>query len=334
MPANLTVKDGQELFAANINRGHPWHKLGKKVRADMDIELALELVGVRHETIEPRTMFYWEDGDYAEVEGRIGIYSNVFGMMSTAGPGYEIMGRREILELAFEIVGLGKGEAHIDTIGHIGDKGQVFFSYIRVPDLVIDPGGIADVIERGLFVATSYDGTLPNTIGYSNIRVVCSNTLTMALGNVRQGIRAKHTRNSEARIIQAAEGLGYVGAVEKEVIKRANVMLGVDGDQAIDRIGKALYPTDKSMGKQTYLRRVMARGDMRRLYEGEGNLSAEKVGHNGWAAYNAAVEYLDFERQVRGNGKDPEKIRATAAVLPSRWQDMKIQASKIVMEMA
>ena len=43
-----------------------------------------------------------------------------------------------LAELAYEIVGLSPDSAHIDTLGCIGDNAEVFFAYLRVPDLVID----------------------------------------------------------------------------------------------------------------------------------------------------------------------------------------------------
>lgn len=329
MPANITELEGQSTFAANVSRGHPWHRLGVEVSADMDIEGALEVVGVRHETVRPATMYTYEDGKYEEVEDRIAIRSNVFGNISTAGVGYEIMQRREIVELAYDMVGLAKGEAAIDTVGNLGPKGQVFFAYLRVPDLVIDSGGIGDVIERGLFVATSFDGTLPNTIGYSAIRVVCQNTLNVAFDNLGQALKFKHTRNSEERMFKAAEGLGYVGAVEREMVKRAEDMLRVDGDRAMRKVLDSLWPVDREIGDMAKERRQMDRGAVYALYEGEKNVGS--VGRNGWAAYNAATEFIDHNRSVRGI--DGKERRAVNAVLPGKWQDMKVKASKAVLEL-
>lgn len=338
MPDNLTTINDTVLFASNWDRGHPWHTLGHRARKDMGIEEGLELIGVADEVVEPRTL-YVAVGDkvipdgYEEVEGKLAVYSNVFGVMSVAGVSYEITQRREMLQVAYEIVGLDRDHAHIDTLGNIGKKGEVFFAYIQVPDLVIDPSGVADVIERGLFVGTSFDGTLPNVIGYSNIRVVCANTLAMALPGLKQAIKVKHTRNSEERMMLAAQALHYVGAVEKKMVKQAEEMLRVkDGDKALDRVLDHFYPIKEDLGEQSKNRRLMERGRVRSLYDGEGNRSVELVGRNGYAAYQAFTEYVDHERPIKARGRNEDRVRAQGAVMPGRITDQKIKASQLVLE--
>lgn len=342
----LTVLDDKVLFAANWDRGHPWRLLGTRCRKDMGIEEGLELIGVGREIVEPANLYTVDDSkvfdsqhgpavllyDLKEVEGKIGVKSNVFGVMSTASSSYEITQRREMLEVAFEIVGLDQDNAHIDTIGNAGDKGELFFAYIQVPDLVIDPSGVADVVERGLFVGTSFNGSLPNTIGYSNIRVACSNAIMVAMKGLQQAIKVKHTRNSEERIQTAAQALHYIGAVEKKVVKKAEEMLRVkDGDRALSNIIKHFYPVDdEGLGEQTKSRRLMERGKIRTLYDGDDNRNVELVGRNGYAAYQAFVEYVDHERGVKARGRNESKVRAQAAVLPGRIVDMKIKASELV----
>lgn len=337
MPADITEFEGMSLMAANVERGHPWHRLGQQVHKDMSIEVALELSG-SDDHVLPITLqgVNPEDGTPVVVESHIGIYSDRFGVMSVASPSYEITQRREIVELAYEITGLSDDSAHIDTMGNLGDKAQKFFAYIRVPDLVIDESGIADTIERGLFVATSFDGTLPNIMGYSNIRVVCSNTLSMAMKGAQQAIKVKHTRNAEDRMKVAAQALGYVGAVEKAVVKRAEDMLKVaDGDKALQVVLDNLWPIDdKDLPDSTKTRRLNERGDVRVIYEGKDNLNVDKVGRNGYAAYNAVVEYLDHARGVRGSNGDGNTIlmkRSEAAVLPGQIVDKKIRVSELVL---
>lgn len=336
MADNLTQVEGVTLMAANVERGHPWHRLGTQVHKDMTIDNALALSGSNDQVI-PVTLvgINPETGEAdLEVPEQVGIYSTKHGIMSTASPSYEIMQRREILELAYEIEGLSKDEdAHIDTIGNIGEKAEKFFAYIRVPDIVIDPNGIADTIEHGVFVATSFNGTLPNVIGGSDIRVVCDNTLTMALGRASNLIKVRHTVNAEERIKVAAQALGYAGAVEEALVAKAQKMLAVeDGDKALQFALDHLWPIDdKDLPNSTLTRRMNERGDVRILFEGADNLNVDKVGRNGWAAYNAIVEYLDHARPVRGgNGRTLVK-RSEAAVLPGQTVTKKQQVSDLIL---
>lgn len=335
MPANITEVEGVAMMAANVERGHPWHRLGTQVHKDMTMENALSLSG-SNDTVIPVTLVGVnpETGEPdLEVEDQVGIYSDKFGVISTASPSYEIMQRSEILELAYEIVGLSKGDAHIDTIGNIGEKAEKFFTYIRVPDLVIDPNGIADTIERGLFAGTSFNGTMPNVIGRSDIRVVCDNTLSMALKGASDLIKVRHTVNAEDRIKVAAQALNYIGAVEKAVTEKAMAMLAVkDGEKALTYAMDRIWPIDDpDLPDSTKTRRMNERGDVRILFEGKDNLNVDKVGKNGWAAYNAIVEYFDHARPIRGANGRMLLRRSEAAVLPGPTVSKKVQVSDLVL---
>jgi phage/plasmid-like protein (TIGR03299 family) len=347
MPDNITIVDGRHLLAANWDRGHPWHRLGKRVTVDMSIEEALEY-SMSDDWVYPVSLYDIEsvmvqegpDGrpfiyvdELEEAPDIVGIKSDVHKLMGHASPDYEIMQRRDILELAYDIVGLSKEDAHIDTIGNLGPRAEKFFVYIRVPDLVIDPNGIADTIERGLFVATSFNRTLPNIIGYSNIRVVCGNTLQMALDvGLQQAIRALHTKNAEERLRTAAAAIGYVGAVEQVVTQRAEEMLRMDGDKALITITDEFMPTPDDLGQTARTRRERQKGDLHILYDGPGNTNVAKVGRNGWAAYNAFAELTDHGRTVKGPRKSLD--RSEGNVLPGQVANKKIKASELVLSVA
>lgn len=343
MPDNLTTVGGRTMFVANVNRGHPWHKLGQQMRRDMSIDEAIQLCGADdHVTLEP---VYGVRNDpnttppspRAFPEDRwVFVRSNKYGNMHVASPKFKITQRRRIVELAYEFVGLNPEDAHVDTMGNLGDHAQQFFAYIRCPELVIDPNGIADIIERGLFTATSFNGTLKNIIGYSLIRVVCSNTLQMAMqAGLQQAIEVTHIGDSEGRMFDAARAAGFLGAVERSVVAHAEQMLRVDGTKALDAILDGFWPLTGQLTDKAKSRRMGSRGMVRTLYNGEGNISASRAGENGWAAYQAFVEYLDHERGgIKNTGSDPgaaQKVRAETAVMPGVIANQKIKASELVL---
>lgn len=329
MPADLTEKDGQTLFVANRSNGHPWHRLGHEVSKLLTLEEALELTQ-SDDHVMPVNLTANTPTGPQEVDDTIGMWSDKHGLIATGmSPGYVPKQRREIAELAYTITGLDKEGAYVDTMGNIGDYANQFFTYIKVPELVIDPNGIADTIERGIVGATSFDGSLKNLLFYSDIRVVCSNTLSLAMRMGLRMIAVKHTKNSEDKILQAAKALEYLGARELEITKKAEAMLKVDGDKAMDRILDNLWPIE-GVEDKAKTRRLAERGNVRFLYEGEGNLNVRLAGRNGWAAFNATVEYLDHFRPVKGN-KDKEKRRAASAVMPGTTVDTKMKVSELVL---
>lgn len=341
---NQTVIDGTVLMAGNVNRERPWIRLGTQVEHDMGVEEALRASGSDDhvypvslydlENVGPNDSVHESAAKVEAVEGVTGVKSDKYGIMGIHSNGYTITQRREILELAYDIAGLSHDEGFIDTIGNAGPKAEKFFAYIRYPDLVIDPNGIADSVERGLYVATSFDGSLPNLIGYSSTRIACLNQLHMILKGLTQKISVRHTRNAEERMQVAARALGYVGAVEENMRKHAENMLRVEGDDAIKALLDKFYPVDDDQGDLAKTRRLRERGDIRSLYEGNGNTNVDVVGHNGWAAYNAFVEYLDHAQGVKGvQGLKAMQRRAERAALPGVNTNKKVEASSLVLSL-
>lgn len=331
----MSVIDSTTMIAPV--RSHPYLTLGEDVYGKT-LEEALAISG-SNDNVEPRTLHYADDfnpeleeGIFREVESHIGIVSDQYGLLGVTGPGYEITQRREMLELAFEVAGLDpNGTTVVNSIGNLND-GKKFFAYLRADDLVIDPNGIADVIERGLVVGTSYDKTWPNFFGYSNIRVWCANQLTMHFrSNLAQRVAVKHTVNAEQRMRLAAQAQGYLGAIEEATRANAEKMLRVDGEKAMDKLMKELFPLDDDMSDSKKTRQARIRGDFRMMYEGEGNLSLDKAGANGWAAYNALTDLVDHASPVRkGN---PQYQRAYNAVVPGASLQLKAKAADLVMSM-
>lgn len=350
----ITEHDDQVLFAANVDRGHPYHRLGQQVHGDMGIDEALDLIGVGDEVVQHVTLYDMIDPGvdliddpaaiedkpptYEDVDGYYGVKSSVFGIMSVAKTRHQIMQRKEVLELAYEITGLDPDGRHVDTIGnldgYLAGRAGVFFAYIRVPDLVVDPHGVADTIERGLLVATSFDSTIAHTYGFTGIRIECSNSLNMALkrGNLTQEIKARHTGNAADRLREAARADGYIGMIDDAMKARCEDMLRVGGDKALKRLTDHFWPIDEATPKATVKRRRDAIANVKELYDGPNNLSVALLGRNGYAAYQAFVDYQDHVLPARGKTSDDVfNVRAQRVVMPGEVQRNKIKASEIVL---
>lgn len=340
-PTLVEQYDGTPLIGAGTSsRQRSYLRLGTQVDHDMGLEEALRLGG-SDDHVYPVSLFDLEGWDVTSdlpeaEEGITGIKSDKYGIMGYRSNSYTITQRRDILELAYDIAGLDPEGSHIDTIGNVGERAQKFFAYIKVPDLVVDPNGIADTIERGLYVATSFDGTWPNIIGYSDTRIACLNELRTIFKGLQQAIKVRHTRNAEERMKVAAQAQGYVGAVQAQMAQNAESMLRVkDGDKALGKLLDTFWPVPDDLSDMGKTRRMRERGDVRMLYEGQSNTNVDLVGRNGWAAYNAVVEYMDHFQGVKGVKGDKASIRrAERAFLPGTTVDSKVKASAVVLSMA
>jgi phage/plasmid-like protein (TIGR03299 family) len=332
MSHDLEIVNGEASFAYNGKRGNPWHMLGTDVEGDMPLHVMLEAAHADYDvSLQPVYVMTANgveavEGHYATVRTG-GAQPNDMALGIVKGR-YEVQQNSDLAAVAQEIVGLGHGDACWDTMGVIRD-GRVFFAYLRLPRLHVDPQGINDRIDQGLVVATSHDGTMANTIGFSSTRVVCQNTLSMSLGNMQQKITVKHTANAEDRIKAAAAGLSLYVKAQQALTKQAERMLRVPGSQALNAVLKAHYPSLETadVSKAAKTKRDNVRGSIVRLYQ-QGPNNRAITGDNGWGVYNAAVEYLDWEATVRGTTDRFERI-----VTSTSLEDTKKSIAKTVLDL-
>jgi len=330
----LTELEGHASFVFNEDRGWPWHRLGTPMAGFMTVRQALEAANCDDIVTLHRL---WHDADGNPVGPELyEVVSDYYGPMGVAGSGYKVMQCSEIMDIAQRIVGMSDDTAIVDTMGRLGEFGERFFCHVEFPELVIDPHGIADKIRRGLFVGTSFDGSMANTIGLSNIREVCANTVRLSLGQLKQAISVKHTGNAEERIDQAAVAVGYAAAAETAMVEKAEAMLRVDGGPAFAIACDTLWPMPEDLPKQHKTRRANIIEQVATLYL-DGETNSKLVGHNGWAVYGAITEWMDWQRPLKnldGETATLTRLDQTLLNVSHDVNDRKMQVADAILSLA
>ncbi len=297
MAHELAEEQGKVAFAFNANNGMPWHGLGTPMRGLQTLDEMLEKVGADFEVRKvPVAIFDPEKGEYVEVPERF-VTSRVrpdgtLQPFEVVKDRYHVVPNREIGEKALAIVGAGAGDLVVETMGCLRDF-RKFFTLIDMGTLVIDPAGVADEIKRYLLVSTSHDGSQAITFAQTDVRVVCANTERMAIDGARSVFTARHTPNLDSRMREAQKVLEistkWAEAFKAEAEALLSVPMTVERleHEVIDRMWK---PEDADTDRKKANRAEIV-GAIRALYAGPNNV--QRVGENGWAAYNAFTEYLD-----------------------------------------
>lgn len=324
---------GMASMAFNAQFGDPWHSLGTPIDGNMTIEQALAACRgdyiVTKQPLKAVAPTFLADGEIVEglevdVKGkiatmRINPITGLPQVLGILGSGYGVVQNQTVMEKAFAVVGAAEDSAHIDTAGVILD-GTRFFSYIRLDDLVIDPVGINDVIERGLAVYTSHDGTVAVTYAFTDVRAVCRNTITFGVNNAKRLFKAKHTRGVDGAMDEAQKVLGVSTAWADDFRDTANKLLAVKfTEDRFESVLNSVFPTPPTPTDRQKRSAEKTRTEVRSTFANTRN--AGSFGQSGWTMYNAIVEYLDHHR-----GGDEEK-RAVATMTPGSWVDKRKQVA-------
>lgn len=204
---------------------------------------------------------------------------------------------------------VGTGEAIYHTAGSL-DGGRKVWILAKLPGEIRVAGD--DVTEKYLLLTNSHDGSTALRMFFTPVRVVCQNTLNLALREgAGEGVSIRHTTSATVKLEQAREALGIaVRYYDRFGEQAAQLAAARYEDRQLAELTEELFP---AMEDELSTRRLKAREKVIELFEyGKGH---EGIRGSAWAALNAVAEYADHHRSARGSS---DAARAEAR-LNSAW---------------
>lgn len=287
-------EDGTSAFFSA--RELPWHKLGTVTAGALTAQEAI-VAAQQDWLVEKRPIFAkLEDGTLIPVADKFATVRNHpkagYAALGVVGNQYVPVQNEE----AFEILDAIRDDsgAVYETAGSLYNGKRVFIS-MKLPNTLKFAGG-QDNVELYILASNSHDSSTAFQLMVTPIRVVCANTLAMALSNHKRIINLKHTRNVKSRVTEARDALGltfaYVEEFEKQVEKLINApMTNSEFNSYIEKVYKVKNTTKK---QETRTEKVQQ--EVRALWNAP---TQENVKGTQWAAYNAVVEYVDWGMAMR-----------------------------------
>lgn len=157
-----------------------------------------------------------------------------------------------------------------------------------------------DITDKYLLLSNSHDGESGVQVKFTPIRVVCQNTLTMAL-SMSGGLRIFHTRKMHEALKLAEENLGLIRTRYDKIAESFQSMAGVQvGKERLAEYLREVFPDPAPSADETARKRVNeVRAVAGTLFDqGRGNRE-DKVRGTLWAAYNGVTEYVDYRAKSR-----------------------------------
>jgi len=319
--------NGEVAFAL---RGEPaWHKLGTVFDKDAHLTTSgmLETAHLNNWDVRLEDITIPE-GYRSKDLGSLVLRTNPFDggtdVLATVGNRYKVVQNEDLFNFADGIL---DGGAEWESAGSIKD-GRVVFGSLTVPrEFILDPEGANDKTVTYLLVHTSHDGSTAVQANITPVRVVCQNTLNMALANSKQSFKIRHTATVNGKIDEARRVLGLTFAHMDTFESMAQELFATQiTDNQFTALINSLYPEPEDGSAKVAGTRHTEKVDLlQHLYlNGETNANIKGTA---WGALNALTERLDYYRQGRkgqeaivsaASGFDPvvnaEKSRVLTAV--------------------
>ena len=178
-------------------RETPWHGLGRIVMDAPASREALELAGLDWQ-VESRNIY---SGTGAMIPGyRANVRSTDNAVLGVVSDRYRIVQNEEAFQFTDDL--LGEGVTY-ETAGSL-QGGKKVWMLARLPRKYLIAG---DQVAPYLVIFNSHDGSSGVKVAMTPIRVVCQNTLNLALNTAKRSWTARHTENVLLRVQDARETL-------------------------------------------------------------------------------------------------------------------------------
>ena len=314
MAHELETQNGVASFASF--REPAWHGLGtvfneEKNTNEMLVAANLNNWNVRLEELEiPSTLT--SDKSYQYVVRTNPTDKSQTDVLGIVGERYVPLQNEDLFSFGDNIL---HGGGRWETAGSIRGGRVVFGSLALERETVLDPQGVADKVKTYLLINTSHDGSIAIQASITPVRVVCANTLNLALNRtkkrdgVKQSFKIRHTQTAQGKVQIAREALGLANSYMDEFDKLAHAMIQKQiTAQQFNEIILAAYPKPSKDTKGAVKKWENKVDLINDIYTGEFN---GMIAGNAWGALNALTERLDWHRTSRSGNS--ESLLASAS---------------------
>ena len=314
MAHELESQNGVASFASF--REPAWHGLGtvfteEKTTSEMLVAANLNNWNVRLEDM-PIPSHLSSDKEYQYVVRTNPTDKTQTDILGVVGERYHVLQNEDLFSFGDNIL---DGGGRWETAGSLKGGRQVFGSLALERETVLDPNGVADKVKTYLLINTSHDGSIAIQASITPVRVVCANTLNVALNRtskkdgVKQSFKIRHTQTANGKVQIARQTLGLANAYMDEFDKMAHAMIQKEiSAKDFNDIILAAYPKPDKDTKGAVKKWENKVDIINDIYTGEYN---GMISGNAWGAFNALTERLDWYRSARGGNN--ESILASAS---------------------
>lgn len=288
----------------------PWHELGHALPPKQPLEVWAQNAGMDWSIRETPVRFMVDAHEndqslqtlQAFDDQKVLYRSDTGAPLSVVGNRYQIVQPREVLEFYRDLTDIAGYE--METAGVL-KAGRKFWALARTGKQAVLKGN--DIVDGYLLLATSCDGSLATTVTPTTVRVVCNNTLSIALDGTNQAIRVPHNTSFDADAVKRQLGIAvsqWDGFMHRmKTLSERKVKSKESQDYFLRALG-GIHAEEGAAAKPgnppTTVAHARALKTVQSLFEGHGR-GAELPAAKGtaWGLLSAMTEFVDHERRAR-----------------------------------
>lgn len=289
-------------MAANVEtmfytRQKPWHGLGTKVEEAPTSTDALRLAGLDWQVIQEP--IYTDTGE--RISGyKANVRDSDRKVLGVVTDRYKIIQNQEAFAFTDSLLGEG---VRYETAGAL-QEGKKVWLLARLPREYIISG---ERISPYLVFSNTHDGSGAVKVALTPIRVVCNNTLNLALNTASRSWSMIHTGDIKNKVWEAKNTLfmaeEYMEKLGKEF---ENLRKRKLTDQQVKEYIELLLPMEKNATAMQSKNILKLRNDMRSRYYDAPDL--KEVGNNAYRFINAVSDFATHAQPLRRTANYNENL--------------------------
>lgn len=269
-------------------RQKPWHGLGTEIKNAPTSEDALVYAGLDWTVLQKNV--YSEDGNL--IPGcKANIRNTDKASLGIVSDKYKVVQNKEAFQFTDDLLGAG---VRYETAGSL-QGGRKVWMLAKMPQRYIISG---DEIAPYMVVMNSHDGSSGIKVAMTPIRVVCQNTLNLALKSARRIWTTKHTENVMSRVHEAKETLqlaeSYMGELGRGIDRLSRINLT---DKKVTEFMESFFPMTTELTAIQRKNNKQMLEDMKRRYWDAPDLN--NIGRNGYRFINAVSDFATHAEPIR-----------------------------------
>lgn len=218
---------------------------------------------------------------------------------------YRPLQNQEAFEFFDPIV--GEEKAYFETAGSLGE-GERIWVMAKMPDAMEIVKG--DECFKYLLLSNTHSGEGSVIVKFTSVRVVCQNTLMLAMEDGQKAYRVRHSKKMQFKLKELSEFMSITQQVyleaEQSFKRLARVKLN---DEKLRHYMEAVFPKTSAQKKSPVEPQRWT--EVRKTFETLPDLQLPGVSGTLWGAYNAITRMEDY--------KQPKQLELPDQRLQRTW---------------
>lgn len=280
----------------------PWHGLGNQLSHNSSLEVWAQQAGMAWHIESADVRYVANDDGLGSIHafpGQKVLYrSDTKVPLSVVSRRFQVVQPHDVLEFYRDLTEAGGFQ--LETAGVL-KEGRKLWALAKTGQSACLKG--RDRVHGYLLLATACDGTLATTAQFTSVRVVCNNTLAIALHQGDGVVKVPHRSQFDPQAVKRQLGIAVSSWDGFIAHMKALAECKVKDDAVEVFLRRVLtYPVNPGTEGNATVVNDRAMKTVQELYAGRGK-GAQMASASGtaWGLLNSVTEYVDHHRRARSS---------------------------------